>query len=72
MKTIVGNEALKTFQFEYEVSVSADSGGTVKARTEAEARDIVNQLYGKGELETWTLLHDGCVLDFVINEVEEV
>ena len=46
-----GNEALKTFEITYELSIIEENTKNLKAKTIEEAREIITQMYNDGKMD---------------------
>ena len=64
-----GNEALKTFEITYELSIIEESTKTLKAKTIEEAREIITQMYNDGKMDCMLWDRDP---EFLITEFKVV
>ena len=63
------NEALKTFEITYELSIIEESTKTLKAKTIEEAREIITQLYTDSKMDCMLWDRDP---EFLITEFKVV
>ena len=64
-----GNEALKTFEITYELSIIEESTKTLKAKTIEEAREIITQMYNDDKMDCMLWDRDP---EFLITEFKVV
>ena len=63
------NEALKTFEITYELSIIEESTKTLKAKTIEEAREIITQMYNDDKMDCMLWDRDP---EFLITEFKVV